>query len=33
MSDCPDAFANLNTEEEKLHLEKVLMGSSSKEVK
>ena len=33
MSDCPDAFANLNTEEEKLHLEKILMGSSSKEVK
>ncbi|MCH4811535.1 molybdenum cofactor guanylyltransferase MobA [Vreelandella neptunia] len=33
MSDCPDAFANLNTEEEKLHLEKVLMNSSSKEVK
>ena len=33
MSDCPAAFANLNTEEEKLHLEKVLMSSSSKEVK
>ena len=33
MSDGPDAFANLNTEEEKLHLEKILMGSSSKEVK
>lgn len=33
MSDCPDAFANLNTEEEKLHLEEVLMGASSKEVK
>ncbi len=33
MSDCPDAFANLNTEEEKLQLENVLMGASSKEVK
>lgn len=33
MSDCPEAFANLNTEEEKLRLEKVLMGTPSKEVK
>lgn len=33
MSDSPEAFANLNTEEEKLHLEKVLMASSRKEVK
>lgn len=30
MSDCPDAFANLNTEEEKLHLEKVLLSTSDK---
>ncbi|MDN7131383.1 molybdenum cofactor guanylyltransferase MobA [Halomonas sp. MC140] len=30
MSDCPDAFANLNTEEEKLHLEKVLLSTTDK---
>lgn len=33
MSDCADAFANLNTEEEKMRLEKVLMGTPSKEAK
>ncbi|TVP47735.1 MAG: molybdenum cofactor guanylyltransferase [Halomonas sp.] len=31
MSDCPDAFANLNTEEEKLRLESVLMDALNKE--
>ncbi|MEA2117659.1 molybdenum cofactor guanylyltransferase MobA [Halovibrio sp. HP20-50] len=30
MSDCPDAFANLNTEEEKLHLESMLAAASGK---
>ena len=33
MSDCPEAFANLNTEEEKHRLELALMASSSKEGK
>lgn len=33
MSDCPDAFANLNTEEEKLHLEATLLNTSAKEVR
>ena len=31
MSDCPEAFANLNTEEEKLHLETVLLSTKGKE--
>jgi molybdopterin-guanine dinucleotide biosynthesis protein A len=31
MSDCPDAFANLNTEEEKLRLEEALLKSATKE--
>ncbi|CAO1668607.1 Molybdenum cofactor guanylyltransferase [Halomonas sp. NYA30] len=30
MSDCPDAFANLNTEEEKLRLESLLAAASGK---
>jgi molybdopterin-guanine dinucleotide biosynthesis protein A len=33
MSDCPDAFANLNTEEEKLHLEEALLKSATKELR
>jgi len=33
MSDCPDAFANLNTEEEKLHLEEALLTSATKELR
>ncbi|WGI25019.1 molybdenum cofactor guanylyltransferase MobA [Halomonas alkaliantarctica] len=33
MSDCTDAFANLNTEEEKLRLETTLFNSSAKEAR
>lgn len=33
MSDCPDAFANLNTEEDKLRLETSLMATVGKEIK
>lgn len=33
MSDCPEAFANLNTEEEKLRLETTLLNSSVKEAR
>tara|TARA_R110001599_G_scaffold70152_3_gene197100 strand:+ start:1762 stop:2373 length:612 start_codon:yes stop_codon:yes gene_type:complete len=33
MSDCPDAFANLNTEEEKLRLEEALLKSATKELR
>ncbi|BBI64560.1 hypothetical protein HSBAA_58660 [Vreelandella sulfidaeris] len=33
MSDCPDAFANLNTEEEKLRLEATLLKHSVKETR
>ncbi|MFB9868967.1 molybdenum cofactor guanylyltransferase MobA [Vreelandella sulfidaeris] len=33
MSDCPDAFANLNTEEEKLRLEEALLKPSAKEAR
>ncbi|MEH6642905.1 molybdenum cofactor guanylyltransferase MobA [Vreelandella glaciei] len=33
MSDCPDAFANLNTEAEKLCLEEALLKSTTKELR
>lgn len=33
MSDCPDAFANLNTEEEKLRLEAALLDPLAKEAR